>query len=90
MKKIKRLLAILGCVLLVSLYISTLVFALIGSNNAMNLFRASIYATIVLPVLIWAYTFIYRLLKDHYAPKKDDDSEETENEPDSVNDKTSK
>lgn len=67
MKKIKQILAISGCILLIALYVSTLVFALIGSSDAMNLFRASIYATIVVPVLIWAYSFIYRLLKKHYS-----------------------
>ena len=78
MKKVKQILAITGCILLVALYVSTLVFALIGSENAMNCLRASIYATIVVPVLIWAYTFIYRLLKYHYSYKNKD--EDTEND----------
>lgn len=78
MKKIKQILAILGCILLVGLYVSTLVFALIGSEDTMNLFRASVYATVVVPVLIWAYSFIYRLLKNHFGDnKKDSDEEKT-------------
>lgn len=78
MKKIKQILAILGCILLVGLYVSTLVFALIGSKDTMNLFRASVYATVVVPVLIWAYSFIYRLLKNHFGDiKKDSDEEKT-------------
>lgn len=78
MKKIKQILAILGCILLVDLYVSTLVFALIGSEDTMNLFRASVYATVVVPVLIWAYSFIYRLLKNHFGDsKKDSDEEKT-------------
>ena len=77
MKKTKRILAILGCVLLIALYVSTLVFALTGSEDAMNLFRASIYATVVVPVLIWAYTFIYRLLKNHYGPQDNEHEDDT-------------
>lgn len=78
MKKIKQILAILGCILLVGLYVSTLVFALIGSEDTMNLFRASVYATVVVPVLIWAYSFIYRLLKNHFGDsKKDSDEKKT-------------
>ena len=78
MKKIKQILAILGCILLVGLYVSTLVFALIGSEDTMNLFRASVYATVVGPVLIWAYSVIYRLLKNHFGDsKKDSDEEKT-------------
>lgn len=74
MKKTKRILAILGIILLASLYVATLVFAIIGSENAMNWFRASVYATVVVPVLIWAYGFVYRLLRDHFSLREDDAS----------------
>lgn len=73
MKKVKQILAIIGIILLVGLYLSTLFCALSSSDNFMNLLMASIYATVVIPVLIWAYTFIYRLIK-----KKDDDSDASE------------
>lgn len=71
MKKTKQILAIIGVVLLVALYVSTLVFALIGSDFATNCLKASIYATVVVPVLIWAYTMVYRLLKNHYSLRED-------------------
>ena len=63
MKKVKQILAILGVIILVGLYLSTLVCALSSSENFMNLLMASIYATVIIPVLLWAYSFIYRLLK---------------------------
>lgn len=63
MKTVRRILAIIGIILLLALYGSTLVFALIGNPDSMLLFRAAVIATIIVPVLIWAYTFIYRLLK---------------------------
>lgn len=63
MKTIKRILAILGIVLLAGMYVLTLVLALTDDPNTMNAFRASVYCTVLVPVLIWAYTFIYRLLK---------------------------
>lgn len=63
MKKVKRILAILLVIILAGLYISTLVFALIGSERAMDWLKVSIYSTIVLPVLLWAYSFVYKLLK---------------------------
>ena len=71
MKKGKRILAILGIILLAVLYLSTLIFALIGSKDTMVYFKASIYATVVIPVLIWAYTLVYKLLKDHYSLRND-------------------
>lgn len=70
MKKVKQILAIIGIILLVGLYLSTLFCALSSSDNFMNLLMASIYATVIIPILIWAYTLIYRLIK-----KKDDSDE---------------
>lgn len=78
MKKGKRILAILGIVLLVALYLSTLVCALLDNSSTMALFKASIYSTIVLPVLIWAYGFIFRLMRG-----KDTSSESTSDTKDS-------
>ena len=72
MKKIKRILAIIGIVLLVSLYVITIVLALTDDPNTMNAFRASVYCTFLVPVLIWAYTFIYKLLKNNYGDKPSD------------------
>lgn len=63
MKKTKQILAIIGIILLVLLYLSTLICAIIDRTETMRLFMASIFATVVIPVLIWAYTFIYRLIK---------------------------
>ena len=68
MKKIKRILALLGVILLILLYLSTLIFALLG-KAFINFLMASIYATITLPVLIWGYGVIYKLVKG----KKDEE-----------------
>ena len=63
----KRIFAIIGVILLVFLYILTLVMALTDNTSTMRMLEASVLATIIIPVLIWTYTFIYRLLN-----KKDD------------------
>ena len=63
----KRIFAIIGVILLVSLYILTLVMELTDNTSTMRMLEASVLATIIIPVLIWTYTFIYRLLN-----KKDD------------------
>ncbi len=67
MKKVKRIIALLGIILLLALYVAALILAIIGSEEALNLLKAAIYATVVLPVLLWAYSFIYRLIKKHYG-----------------------
>jgi dolichyl-phosphate-mannose--protein O-mannosyl transferase len=70
MKKIKQILAILGVVLLVGLYLVTLLCAILDRSETMGMFKASVFATVVIPVLIWAYTFIYKLVT---KKDKDDD-----------------
>ncbi len=68
MKKVKQILALLGVVILLGLYAATIICAVSASENFMNLLMVSIYATVIIPVLLWAYSFIYKLIK-----KQDDD-----------------
>ena len=79
-QKIKQILAILGVIVLVGLYAATLICALSKSDNYMNLLMASVYSTVIIPVLIWAYSFIYKLLKNYYS-KKNDTKEDKKEEP---------
>lgn len=58
----KRILALIGVILLLGLYASTLFCALFAKENVMRLLMASIYATVVIPVLIWACSFLYKLI----------------------------
>ncbi len=67
MQKLRRITALVGAVALIALYVTTLVLALIGGENMMNVLMAAIVSTIVLPVLLWAYQFIYKLLKRNYS-----------------------
>ena len=55
MKKLKQITALIGVIALAGLYISTLVLALIGSEQALNLLKTAVYATIVLPVGLFFY-----------------------------------
>lgn len=70
MKKIKQILAILGVLLLLGLYITTFVMALTDNTETMQLFKASLFATFVVPVLMWVYSLIYKLA-DKNSKSKD-------------------
>lgn len=72
-KKIKTIFSITAALLLISLYVATLIFAVIDTPNSANLFKASIYATVVVPVLIYAYTSVYK-----YYKKKQEESNSDE------------
>ena len=62
-KKMKRNLAWIGKILLAGMYGATLVFALLDSSWARDWLRASLAMTLIVPVLLYAYIFIYKLLK---------------------------
>jgi hypothetical protein len=75
MKKIKQMLAVLGIILLVGLYVATLLCAIFDRTETMSMFRAAVYATVIIPVLLWAYIMIYRLVTGH------DNHDEDESDP---------
>lgn len=72
MKKIKQILAILGVLSLLGLYITTFVMALTDNTETMQFFRASLFATFVIPVLMWTYSFIYKLIHKDKDTESDD------------------
>lgn len=62
MKKSKRIAAMIGVILLISMYILTLVSAIIATKYAHSLFLASIFCTFAIPVTLYAYMLIYKLV----------------------------
>ena len=69
MKKLKRISALLGVFILIAMYLCTLIFALIDSPVASDLLKASIAATIFVPVILYGLLLVTRLLKDRiYSP----------------------
>ena len=80
MKKAKRILALAGVVLFVAMYAATLVFALIDNPHSFPLFKASIYCTIVIPVIIYSGTLIF----NNAARRKEWPVDEKENEDSAV------
>ncbi len=71
MKKLKRILALAGVIFLVLLYLITLILAITDHSDSMRMFQASVVATVIIPALLWAYSFIYRLLKKHSEQEED-------------------
>ncbi len=62
-KNIKRILAIIGIVIILGLYATTLILAICGDKNTHGLFLASIFATVMVPVLIYIIQWLYKLVK---------------------------
>ncbi len=72
MKKAKRILALVGVILILALYGSTMFFAITDNSDTMSMFKASVVATIVIPVLLWAYSFIFKLVKKDNEPQEEE------------------
>jgi len=64
MKKGKRIIAGAGAVLLVLMYIATLIFALIDHPATENLFIGSLICTGVVPVLLYGYMLLYKVISN--------------------------
>lgn len=63
-KKPSQILAILAVILLAGLYASTLIFALLQKPWANDCLKASIFATFAVPITLYAFLLVRRLLKD--------------------------
>ncbi|KAI4447005.1 hypothetical protein C823_001524 [Eubacterium plexicaudatum ASF492] len=82
MKQIKRILAILGIVLLVAMYLITLLCAVFDTGNGMMMFKASVTCTVLVPILLWGYTVIYRLAKGKHQKELQETLSRMESEKD--------
>ncbi len=60
MKNIKRLLAIIGVGLLVGMYVLTFILSLTDHSKTGGMLMASLYATVVIPVLLYAFMLVYK------------------------------
>lgn len=76
MKKIKRILALLVVVFLISLYVATLIVSFFNSPQQGNMLKACIYSTVVIPIFLWTYALIYRVLKNKKQQETLDKTEE--------------
>lgn len=68
-QKTKRILALLAVAVIVLLYLTTLILALTGNDQSGDLLMVSIIATVIIPVLLYIYLWLFRLFR------KDDDSQ---------------
>lgn len=62
----KQIVAIIGIVLLVLMYLITLIVAVFDSSASGRLFWMCLFSTIAIPLLIWIYTWMYgKLTQKH-------------------------
>lgn len=59
--KLRRILAATGILLLLGLYVTTLICAIIQTPFAHRLFQASLYGTFVIPVILYAFMIAIKM-----------------------------
>ncbi len=70
MKKIKQILAIAGVVLILGLNILLVFAAGTASEDGMGMFGGAVVAVIMVPILLWIYMYIFKLIKKRNEEKK--------------------
>jgi uncharacterized membrane protein YfhO len=71
MKKAKQILAILGIVLILGLNVLLIFGAGSATEDDTTIFNAAIVSVILVPVLLWIYLYIYKLIKNHNKDKEE-------------------
>lgn len=72
MKKTKRILALIGAILLLLMYVAAFTVTILDHTSDMRYWKAAMVATVIIPVLIWAYSFVYKLIKGSDDDEKND------------------
>lgn len=87
MKKIKRLFAIAGVILLLGIYILTFFTACFTNYETRGLFMACLFSTFAIPIILYAMMLVTRLLKaeggklqEEMEPFEDPDEEISDEE----------
>ncbi len=60
----KKIIAIIAVIILLGLYLITFILAILNKPGSAGLFQASVYATIVIPILFYIYLWLYRQIKE--------------------------
>lgn len=72
--KLRRIIALTGIILLLALYASTMVFALMKSPYAKGLLMSAVFCTIVVPVIVYAMTLVAKNVRGRAVPRPDDET----------------
>lgn len=69
MNKVKRISSMIGIILILSMYVISFFSAIFASEKAPGLFLASIFSTIVIPIMIYAFIAVYKMVHKDDLPK---------------------
>ena len=77
----KRVIALLGLIGLVGIYLATLITAILGEPVSNDLFKASLFCSVVVPVLMYFCLMIVKWNDQRNSIFHDEDEEEDQDQP---------
>ncbi len=77
MQKAKRILALIGAILLAGMYIVTLILGIIASPATKNMLMASIACTVIIPCLIYGFMLVARVLDNRENFTSEDEEKQS-------------
>ncbi len=63
MKRFKQIMAVTAIIIILGLYLTTLVLAILGNSVSHSLFLASLYATVIVPAMLYIFLWMAKLLR---------------------------
>lgn len=73
MAKLKKIFAIAGVVILLGMYLFTFISAILATPNTHSLFLGSLAATIIVPIFLYAYMLIYKVVYKNRENQEDNE-----------------
>ncbi|MDO4475646.1 MAG: hypothetical protein Q4B59_02555 [Lachnospiraceae bacterium] len=66
MNKLRRILALIGVIVIAVLFLTTCILGLFGSPDTKDLFMASLAALVIVPGLLYAMLLVAKILQDRH------------------------
>jgi len=77
MNKVKRIAAFVGVALILSMYLISLISAIFATEQFPGLFLASVFSTIVIPIMIYLFIAVYKYVHKNDKPDVSDNTTNT-------------
>jgi uncharacterized BrkB/YihY/UPF0761 family membrane protein len=77
MNKVKRTAALIGVGLILSMYLISLISAFFATEQFPGLFLASVFSTVVIPIMIYLFITLYKYIHKNDKPKTNDNTTTT-------------
>lgn len=73
--KAKRIVAIIGVVAILSLYLASLLIGIFLSDKYPGLFMASVFSAVIIPIMIYCFVAVYRHVHKKTKPDEQNKTE---------------